>query len=135
MQDYSSTSWHKQGRFLFPEYKHNSEIALVGWSSTSRHMAPYEKAKQGKIDLMCLNEAAAQPWYRGGANLWLQIHPRWDFMRANNRSDPKHVGWLHEDHGFPIFMQDKFYDVPNSVRYPIEEAYDLSHGYLTSSFD
>ena len=134
MDNYQTTAWYRERRFLYPEYKRNNTIVLLGWASSSRHLAPYERAIRGEVDLMSLNEAAAQPWYKGGANLWLQVHPRWDFMRANNRSDPTHPDWLHEDHGFPIFMQDKFYDVPNSVRYPIEEAYDLSHGYLTSSF-
>ncbi len=115
-------------------YKHNPAIALVGWAPTSRHLAPYERAKAGGIDLMGLNEAAKYDWFGGGATSWLQIHPRWDYLRAHNRNDPDHAAWLRQTHDFPIFMQAEFDDIPNSVRYPIESAYDLGHGYLTSSF-
>jgi hypothetical protein len=87
-----------------------------------------------------LNEAS-QPnvkpedkWWKGGETAWFQIHPKWDFMRKNNRNDLEHWKWLqNRDPSVPIFMQYAFKDVPGSVRYPIEEVIDLVGQYLTSS--
>jgi hypothetical protein len=116
---------------LFPEFKHNDTVALIGFAATSRAMAPYGDPT---VDLWSINEAYKQDWFKSTPTGWMQLHPRWDFMRKNNRNDPDHWEWLRQPHEFPIWMVAQFKDIPNSVRYPIEEAYELSRGYLTSTF-
>lgn len=116
---------------LFPEFKRNDTLALVGFAETSREMAPYGDPT---VDLWGINEAYKQGWFKSLPTGWIQLHPRWDFMRKNNRNDPDHWEWLRKPHEFPIWMVAEFRDIPNSVRYPIEEAYELAHGYLTSTF-
>lgn len=123
---------------MFEQYKKNDRVAIVGFAPTSRHMAPFNDSTW---DLWSLNEAAqtdVKPedrWWKGGETAWFQIHPKWDFMRRNNRNDLGHWKWLQSrDPSVPIFMQHKFRDVPGCVRYPLEEVIDLVGQYLTSSF-
>lgn len=116
---------------LFPEFRRNDTLCLVGFAKTSREMAPYGDPT---VDIWGINEAYKQDWFKTTPTGWLQLHPRWDFMRKNNRNDPDHWDWLRQKHDFPIWMVAEFRDIPSSVRYPIEEAYELAHGYLTSSF-
>lgn len=109
----------------------NTTVAIVGFAATSREMAPYNKPG---VDIWGLNEAYKYPWFKSEKpGAWFQLHPKWDFMRKNNRNDPKHWEWLQEEHPFPIFMFDRFLDVPASVRYPIEDAISKFGMYLTSS--
>ena len=54
---------------------------------------------------------------------WFQMHS--DEMWRGGRNSPSHIDWLEEDHPFPIYMQQKHYDVPNSTKYPITEAEKL----------
>jgi hypothetical protein len=123
----------------FEKFKHNDRVAMVGFAPTSRHMAPFNDPT---FDLWGMNEAATlelkngeERWWKGGETAWFQIHPKWDFMRRNNRNDYNHWRWLQgRDGSIPIFMQHKFKDVPGSVRYPLEELLDLTGQYLTSSF-
>lgn len=52
-----------------------------------------------------------------------------------NTKDPRHWEWLQEDHGKPIYMQDVDPRVPDSVRFPIEQALDLTgFDYFAATF-
>lgn len=116
---------------LFPQYKHRNSLAIVGFARSSRTLAPYHDLSW---DIWGLNEALTTDWFlRKQPSGWFQIHPKWDFMRSNNRNDPAHWKWLREPHDFPIFMQADFAEIPAAVRYPIEEVMDMGGMYLTSS--
>jgi hypothetical protein len=115
----------------YQQYKNTDKLAIVCMAPTSRGEAPYDDYSW---DVWGLNEAADAPWFkRKDPTAWFQIHPKFDFMRAMNRNDPKHWQWLQEYHPFPIFMQYNFRDVPAAVRYPLEEVMDLGGMYLTST--
>ena len=50
-----------------------------------------------------------------------QMHVPAIWRNENNITDPGHYAWLKQDHGIEVFMQDKYEDVPNSVKYPKDE--------------
>ena len=52
---------------------------------------------------------------------WFQVHQRWDFTKQNNVSYKEHWEWLQKEHPFPIYMLEKYPDVPSSVAYPLED--------------
>jgi len=69
-----------------------------------------------------MNELHGIPWYQvDGVTRWFQIHDKSIFTRGHTTN---HWQWLQEDHGFPIYMQRNYDDVPNSVKYPLREVQD-----------
>jgi hypothetical protein len=92
-------------------------VAIVGFAGTTRHLAPYEDKT---VEIWCLNEAHRQPWMKR-ITRWFQVHQRWDFTKQNNVSYKEHWEWLQKEHPFPIYMLEKYPDVPSSVAYPLEE--------------
>jgi len=110
----------------------NPTCAVVSFATQSRSYAPWNNPK---IDLFGLNEELAwaewlgkkdpnQRWWKAKEENvagWFQLHGYSTFMRAENHNDPDHPKWLKQKHPFPIFMQEKFPDVPSSVRFPIED--------------
>ncbi len=63
-----------------------------------------------------------------------QIHKSVIWRSATNRNDPKHYEWLKSGDTPIVYMQDVYDDVPNSVKYPIDEILEAyPRGYFTSS--
>ena len=98
-------------------------IAIVGFAPNTRHLAPYDDEE---ILILGLNEGYSHDFmlrsdgsYRYDA--WLQVHRYTDFMRHGNQSDPYHPEWLKSEHDFPIYMQEEFEDIPNAIKYPLDE--------------
>jgi hypothetical protein len=116
------------------------KVALVGFASTTRHLAPYDDSEW---EIWCLNEAHHAPWLRR-ITRWFQIHQEWDFMKGGNQSYEGHRKWLLEKHDFPIYMQQEFEQVPSCVVYPLDEIVERFLGnvkrgnevnkYFTSSY-
>ena len=50
-----------------------------------------------------------------------QMHVPAIWRNPKNITDPGHYEWLQQDHGIEVFMQEQYADVPNSVKYPIED--------------
>lgn len=105
-------------------------VAFVGYSRLTRHLVPWEQ----EMEVWSINEmykvGGLKRWDR-----WFQIHPYDNFMRDNNQNDPDHPAWMQEKHDFPIYCQDKYPDVPSSVRYPLDDVIQvLGRRYMTSSF-
>lgn len=48
-----------------------------------------------------------------------EMHQYWQLTDPNIK--PDHWEWLQQEHDFPIYMYDGFLEVPNAVRYPIED--------------
>ena len=58
-----------------------------------------------------------------------------EIYKGHNTKDPAHWEWLQKTHGKPIYMQEADPDVPNSVRFPIEEAVQLTdEDYFSTTF-
>jgi len=107
-------------------------VALVGFAQTSRDQAPWDDPD---TEIWCLNETYV-PGFIKRSTRWFQMHTRTNFSRSNNLSDPDHYKWLQEEHGFPIYMQHHYKEIPDSVRYPLNEVIDNVIGlrYSTSTF-
>jgi hypothetical protein len=60
------------------------------------------------------------------------MHPP-NIYKGHNTKDAKHWEWLQEDHGKTIYMQEVDPNVPNSVRFPLEQAQELSGVKMFSS--
>lgn len=95
-------------------------VAIVGFAGTSRHLAPYD---DDRYEIWCLNEAHRQPWLRR-LTRWYQMHQKWDFTKANNESYREHWEWLQKEHPFPIYMQEKYPEIPSSEMFPKQEIVD-----------
>lgn len=106
-------------------------VAIVGMSNAHRNLFDWDNYE---IPVWALNEAyafAGNQRERGYPYLMdsqgrlridrlYQLHPEWDFNRLDNHNDKNHPQWLKEEHGFPIYMQEKFDYIPDSIRYPFE---------------
>src|SRR3990167_2132018 len=95
-----------------------SKVAIVGFAGTTRHIAPFDDKE---FEIWGLNEAHRQPWMKR-ITRWFQIHERWDFTKQNNTSYKEHWEWLQREHPFPIYMQEKYPDIPSSVEFPLDQV-------------
>jgi len=124
------------GRVTDPWKRVTDKVAIVAFSKTTRHFAPFDDPTW---EIWGLNEEYRFQWMRRW-DRWFQIHPYLDFMRQGNPNDPKHPEWLRaqkplgEPKAFPIYMQDQFADVPASIKFPLDEIErDLGINYYCSS--
>lgn len=93
-------------------------VALVGMAPSSCALAPFDDLD---VEIWCLNEMHAFPWCKRATG-WFQIHPRSSFERKLAvRGVEGHFDWLQEKHGFPIWMQYQYDDIPDSVEFPLYE--------------
>ena len=92
-------------------------VAIVGANEYTRHLAPWDNPN---IDIWVFNEWANHDWCKRWDAV-LQLHKPEIYQRLDNDKDPGHWAWLQQDHGKPVYMQEVDPDVPNSVRYPLEE--------------
>ena len=132
-------------------------VILCGFAGNTRHLAPYDRRN---AEVWGLNEAYNHDFMKNSkgefrADRWLQMHKYEDWTRRNNPNDKRHAEWMRAEHNFPIYTQEVWDDVPNSVKFPLEavdneffrnlkvvteegkevpwlEAHE--HGYYTSSF-
>ena len=133
-------------------------VILCGFANSSRHLAPYDKRT---VEIWGLNEAYNVGFMKNSkgefrVDRWFQLHMLEDWSRRGNNADLRHPEWLRSDHNFPIYMEEAYPDVPNAVKYPLDdldkkffsniylihpitgeelpylEVY--GHGYYTSSF-
>lgn len=103
---------------------------LVGFAPTTRELADWDDPN---TEIWGLNEA-----YKSGFmkrwDRWFQFHSRANFSRLENGNDPDHFLWLKSARDYPIYMQKVWTDIPNSIRYPIENYLDTFGRYAMSSF-
>jgi len=118
------------------------KLAIVGTHPDTRANAPFSDAS---FDIWVFNEAAmanaqdtpddpSKQWCRRW-DVCFQMHKPEIYTSPHNMSNRNHWAWLQRNHGDKIiFMQDVDPLVPNSVRYPLEDALQLSgYRYFTSS--
>ena len=97
-------------------------VAIVGSHPVTRALAPYDKKH---IDIWAFNEAGSQGWLKRWDVLFqLHLPPIW--KNPKNLNDPGHYEWLQQEYDETkiIYMQDQYPDVPNSVKYPLDEICD-----------
>lgn len=119
------------------------KLAIVGSHPGTRDNAPWNNPD---FDIWVFNEAAmanvldtpddpAKQWCKRW-DACFQMHKPEIYTSPFNRSNAGHWEWLQKQHlDRPIYMQEQDARVPNSVRYPLDQAVALTgEKYFTSSF-
>lgn len=95
-------------------------VALVGLSTTTREAVR--------------NSSADEIWTLNWAHLYdfipridrlFEMHPIWAYMRTSlpeYEKPRKQWRWLQKVHGYPIYMLKGIPEIPDCVRYPLEEV-------------
>jgi hypothetical protein len=104
---------------------------LVVMGSHPRTRGEFDWTRED-CDIVVLNAAMKQDWVKR-ADYVTQMHLPVIWRNPGNRNDANHYNWLKSGKTPIILMQEQYDDVPNSMRYPIEEVLKLGHRYLTSS--
>ncbi len=97
------------------------KLAIVGSDPNSRHLAPFGDSS---YDIWVFNEAVNHEWCKRWTTVF-QMHDQ-NIYKGHNTKDPRHWDWLKRKHNRPIYMQEVDSLVPDSVRYPIEQALEVS---------
>lgn len=71
-------------------------------------------------DYWVFNEMAAFPWAKKVTGVF-QMHVPAIWRNTKNTNHAGHYAWLQEKHGYPIYMQDAYPDVPDCEKYPFDE--------------
>lgn len=96
------------------------KLAIIGFSSSSRDLAPYDDPEWAVCGLNQLSR------YIPRADVWFETHHR-DLFVSDIVRGTDYVSWL-RGQPLPVFMEPddfdagRFTDIPRSVRYPIEAA-------------
>lgn len=94
-----------------------NKLAIVGTHSATRDNAPFDDLN---YDIWVFNEAPQAAWCKRW-DVDFQLHKPEVYRSANNMSNKEHWSWLKECHGKAIYMQEEDPEVPDSLRFPIEE--------------
>jgi len=106
------------------------KLAIVGSGSNTRVTAPFNDPS---FDIWVFNEAANSTWCKRWDAVFQMHEP--EIYIGHNTKDPKHWEWLQKEHGKPVYMQEIDSLVPDSIRYPIEQAVELTgEDYFSTSF-
>jgi hypothetical protein len=102
------------------------KLALVGFSSSSRHLAPYDDPEWAIAGLNQLYR------YTPRADLWFEVHDPKVFL-ADQVQGTDYLAWLQQA-PYPVVMQQVYNEIPQSVRFPVERAITwLGRDYFESS--
>jgi len=108
------------------------KVAIVGYAPSSMGLAPF---KDSSFEIWGINDLYLSiPWQEIAAEgrlRWFDLHPPETF-HLMNRGD-KHWEWLKEAKGFPVYLQKKIEEVPESVEYPLHNIVSIFGTYLTNS--
>ena len=104
---------------MTPNMTQNKTVAIVGSHPRTRSAFDFTRTD---CDVWVFNEALADPsgWCKR-ADAVFQMHTPAIFRSPLNRNDRKHYDWLKSGNTPEVIMQEKYTDVPKSVRYPLEE--------------
>ena len=106
-----------------------NKIAIVGSGTETRDLAPFGDKD---FDIWIFNEAGSSDWCKRFDAVFQMHKP--EIYRGHNTKDANHWGWLQQRRTQLIYMQEIDPLVPNSVRYPIEDAIELAeHKYLSAT--
>jgi hypothetical protein len=73
-------------------------------------------------DIWVFNEALTIQPHIERADAVFQLHLEAIWKNPNNRNDPRHAEWLRSGFTPTIYMQERYAEVPQSVRYPLEDV-------------
>jgi hypothetical protein len=117
--------------------KMNTTVAIVGSHPATRNLFDFDRKD---CEVWLFNEALADPmgWAKR-ADAVFQMHAPEIWKSPANRNDPKHYDWLKSGNTPKIYMREKYAEIPNAERYPLEELQatlllNFNHArYFTSS--
>lgn len=104
------------------------KIAILGGASTIR-FAPFND-----LSWELWSHASCRDRCRREPDVFFDLHPP-ELWRdpVKKKWDPGYLKWLTRNH-VPIYMQDRYEDVPASIRYPFEQMItEFPRGYMTNS--
>ena len=118
-------------QFERPLARTQKKVAIMGFAPSSmRDVAVHFGDKDWEI--WGLNQLyMAFPALVPYATRWFQMHPRHHYDSAVR--DHSHHKWMAAQRGFPIYMQQRWPDIPMSIEYPKELLAKLFRGYFTNS--
>ena len=90
------------------------KVCIVGSNKLTRHLIDWDQ----DADYWLFNEAGAHPWAKRVTGVF-QMHAPAIWRNRGNVNDAGHYDWLQQRHPFPIWMQERYPDVPSSRAYPL----------------
>jgi hypothetical protein len=110
--------------------KEVKKLAIVGSGENTRDSAPWDDPT---FEIWVFNEAGNQKWCKRYDAVFQMHKP--EIYTGHNTKDPGHWEWLQQEHGKPIYMQETDSRVPDSVRFPLEDATALvGLSYFSATF-
>jgi len=109
-------------------------VAIIGSHPRTRGNFDFNRTD---ADVWVFNEALKSPWCKR-ADAVFQMHDPIIWRSSTNRNDPNHYNWL-KNTTVPVYMQEKYEDVPASIKFPLNELIADLFGdykpipYITSS--
>lgn len=111
--------------------KNGRKLAIVGAHPRTRDEAPWDDKN---FDIWAFNEALSvekeKRWIKR-ADLIFQMHLPAIWKNPQNRNDPRHLEWLTQQREVPVYMFEKYEEVPMAVKYPFDGIRDMLLGSLT----
>lgn len=99
------------------------KLAIVGFASSTRDLAPYDDPAWDVIGLNALFRFIPR------ADLWADIHENW---AEDNPEGVDYEGWM-RGCGVPVLMNRARPQLPTSVTLPIDRMIDIGADYFTST--
>lgn len=111
---------------ILKEGERRKKVAIVGFSESSRHLAPYNDPEW---EIWAMNQL-----YRHipRATRWWEMHKYPDYLTIDQVPGTDYAGWLNKC-PIPVYMVDRRDDVPNSIRFPIEDMVETFGDYFYST--
>lgn len=97
-----------------------NKLAIVGTHPDTRGLAPFDNKD---FDIWVFNEAPMAEWCKR-YDVSFQLHIP-DVYTGHNTKNANYWEWLQENHGKPVYMQDKDERVPDSVKFPLDDVLKL----------
>ena len=93
-------------------------VCIVGSHPRTRGEMDFSRTD---CDIWVFNEAMSTEWATRADGVF-QMHEQAIWKNPQNRNDPKHYDWLKSGKTPVIFMQERYEEVPNSEKYPLEDV-------------
>lgn len=95
-------------------------VAIVGSHTRTRNEVPWDNQE---IDIWVFNESASIGWPERVDGVF-QMHDEPIWKNPKNRNDPKYPKWMRRPHNYPVWMLDKYKEVPASESFPLDDICD-----------
>ena len=94
-----------------------NKLAIIGCATQTRDDVDYNDPD---LDIWVFNESCSKTWCKR-ADAVIQMHQDTIWKNPMNRGDKEHGAWLMSGDTPPIYMLEKYPEVPNAIKYPKDE--------------